>query len=98
MKTNMGRSVGVFSDLDGTLLDHDTYGYEPARPALDLISSKKIPLILCSSKTRAEMTGIRQQLKLEDPFIVENGGAVYIPRKTFRSRICRSESKGNFRS
>jgi mannosyl-3-phosphoglycerate phosphatase len=75
-------AIIIFSDLDGTLLDHDTYGYEPARPALDLIRSKNIPLILCSSKTRAEMTGIRQQLKLEDPFIVENGGAVYIPRKT----------------
>ena len=73
----------VFSDLDGTLLDHDTYGYEPARPALGLIRSKRIPLILCSSKTRAEMAGIRQQLKLEDPFITENGGAIYVPHKTF---------------
>ena len=74
--------VIVYSDLDGTLLDHDTYGYEPARPALDLLRKNKIPLILCSSKTRAEMAGIRQELGLEDPFIVENGGAIYIPRKT----------------
>lgn len=96
MKTNMGKSVGVFSDLDGTLLDHDTYGYEPARPALDLISSKKIPLILCSSKTRAEMTGIRQQLKLEDPFIVENGGAVYIPLKTFLLKDMPFREQGEF--
>jgi len=94
-KTNRGSSVGVFSDLDGTLLDHDTYGYEPARPALDLLKRGKIPLILCSSKTRAEMAGIRRQLKLEDPFISENGGAIYIPHKTFpiKDRSFRAQGK-----
>lgn len=44
----------IFTDLDGTLLDHDTYGYGEAREALDYIKRRRIPLILCSSKTRAE--------------------------------------------
>jgi mannosyl-3-phosphoglycerate phosphatase len=96
MKINRGSSVGVFSDLDGTLLDHDTYGYEPARPALDLIRCKKIPLILCSSKTRAEMAGIRGQLGLEDPFITENGGAIYIPYKTLLIKDIPFRGEGEF--
>ena len=49
---NLRNTAAIFSDLDGTLLDHDTYGYEPARPALALLGRKNIPLILCSSKTR----------------------------------------------
>jgi mannosyl-3-phosphoglycerate phosphatase len=69
----------VFSDLDGTLLDHDTYRFEAALPALSLIKEKSIPLILCSSKTRTEMEWYRQKLALTDPFIVENGAAIFIP-------------------
>jgi hypothetical protein len=45
----------VFSDLDGTLLDHETYSFDAARPGLDALKSRGIPLILASSKTRAEM-------------------------------------------
>jgi mannosyl-3-phosphoglycerate phosphatase len=76
--------VIVFSDLDGTLLDHDTYEFTAALPALALIKSRNIPLVLCSSKTRTEMEGYRQRLALTAPFIVENGAAIFIPRGTLR--------------
>lgn len=69
----------VFSDLDGTLLDHETYSFAPARQALSLLSARGIPLILASSKTRAEIEHIRRVLGNTDPFIVENGSAVYYP-------------------
>ncbi|MBW2019456.1 MAG: HAD-IIB family hydrolase [Deltaproteobacteria bacterium] len=69
----------IFTDLDGTLIDHDTYDFEAARPALDQIRSRSIPVIICSSKTRAEIEVYRQRMGLSDPFIVENGGAVFIP-------------------
>jgi mannosyl-3-phosphoglycerate phosphatase family protein len=69
----------VFSDLDGCLLDRETYAHEPARPALALLRRRGIPLVLCSSKTQAEVEYYRAILGLRDPFIVENGGAVLIP-------------------
>ena len=69
----------VFTDLDGTLLDDQTYDFKPALTALKLIRSRKIPLILVSSKTRAEIELYRKGLSLEDPFIAENGGAIYFP-------------------
>jgi mannosyl-3-phosphoglycerate phosphatase len=72
-------AVIVYSDLDGTLLDHDTYGFEAARPALALLRKNHIPLVLCSSKTRTEMERVWQSLAIIDPFIVENGAAVFIP-------------------
>jgi mannosyl-3-phosphoglycerate phosphatase len=73
----------VFTDLDGSLLDGTTYSYEPATPALAALREQGIPLILVSSKTRAEMEPLRQRLNHSDPFIVENGGAVYIPQGLF---------------
>ena len=69
----------VFSDLDGTLLDHDTYSYTPAKPALDQMRDLQVPLVLCSSKTRAEMTPLHAELGLSAPFIAENGGGVFAP-------------------
>lgn len=72
-------SAVVFSDLDGTLLDLETYSWEEARPAVELLRSRGIPLVLCSSKTRAEIEHHRRELALDAPFIVENGSAVFIP-------------------
>jgi len=72
-------SLLIFTDLDGTLLDGQTYDFSPALPALSLIRSLKIPLILVSSKTRAEIEDLRKRLSLEDPFIAENGGGVFFP-------------------
>ena len=69
----------VVTDLDATLLDHHNYSFAAAMPALDRLQVLNIPLILNSSKTAAEMLEIRQELKTEAPFIVENGAAVILP-------------------
>jgi mannosyl-3-phosphoglycerate phosphatase len=73
----------IFSDLDGTLLDHNTYSYDAANPALELVTLNKIPLILTSSKSLAEIEEIRRELGTKHPFIVENGGAICIPQGYF---------------
>ena len=67
----------IFSDLDATLLDHNTYSFQEALPALQLIRKRKIPLILSSSKTYDEMIVIRKELNNHDPFIYENGSGIY---------------------
>jgi mannosyl-3-phosphoglycerate phosphatase family protein len=73
----------IISDLDGTLLHPQTYSFKEARPALQLIRECRIPLILCSSKTRSEIEVYRKRLKNSDPFISENGGGIFIPKKYF---------------
>ncbi|NIZ15163.1 mannosyl-3-phosphoglycerate phosphatase, partial [Phaeobacter sp. HF9A] len=66
----------VFSDLDGSLLDHDTYDFAPALPAIDAIKARGGLLILASSKTASEMRPLHQALDLgAAPMIVENGAA-----------------------
>lgn len=73
----------IFTDLDGTLLDHFSYSFDEALPALDRINQYKIPLILNSSKTQSEMISIRKDLHNNFPFVVENGAAVIIPDGIF---------------
>ena len=79
-----GAKPVVFTDLDGTLLHPTTYSYAPAISTLRRLQSKNIPLVFCSSKTRAEQEILRGELGVIDPFIVENGGAIYIPKGYFR--------------
>jgi mannosyl-3-phosphoglycerate phosphatase len=66
----------VFTDLDGTLLDEDTYDWSAAREALAALADRRVPVVLCSSKTRAEMRPLARILGIDAPLIVENGGAV----------------------
>jgi mannosyl-3-phosphoglycerate phosphatase len=73
----------VFTDLDGTLLDHENYSYEPALPALERLNQLSIPVIINSSKTAAEIKALRTELHNNAPFIVENGAAVCVPHKYF---------------
>lgn len=70
----------IFSDLDGSLLDHNTYCFKEAHQALRRIKELSIPLIICSSKTRSEIEFYQNHMDIEYPFITENGGAIYIPK------------------
>jgi len=69
----------VVTDLDGCLLDERTYRYDAALPALRALAERAVPLVLCSSKTRAEMLPLARALPATGPFIVENGGAIVVP-------------------
>lgn len=73
----------VFTDLDGTLLDSRTYSYEKSLAAINRLKERGIPIIFCSAKTRAEQEIYRRELRLFHPFVVENGGAIFIPQGYF---------------
>jgi mannosyl-3-phosphoglycerate phosphatase len=73
----------IYSDLDGTLLHSQTYSFTAARPALLALREQGAALVLCTSKTRAEVEMWRGRLDTQHPFIVENGGAIYIPHGYF---------------
>jgi mannosyl-3-phosphoglycerate phosphatase len=81
----------VVTDLDGCLLDPKTYRWEAARPALDELKRRGIPLVLCSSKTRAEMEPLHADLGLDAPFVFENGGGIVIPAGAPWARVARRD-------
>jgi mannosyl-3-phosphoglycerate phosphatase len=80
----MSEQMLIFSDLDGTLLDHDTYSHAAADDMLDTLKNAGIPVIPTTSKTYAELIVLREELGLAGPFIIENGAAIYIPQNFFK--------------
>ncbi|RLQ89502.1 HAD-IIB family hydrolase [Notoacmeibacter ruber] len=74
----------VFTDLDGTLLDHSSYSYEPALPAVHRLQTSDIPIIPATSKTAAEVAPLMEEIGLRGPAIVENGGGVLTAKEPAR--------------
>lgn len=76
----------IFTDLDGSLLDHDSYSHAPANELLEELEHNQIPVILTTSKTRVEVELLRLELNNQHPFIIENGAAIYIPQGYFSNK------------
>ena len=72
----------IFTDLDGTLLDHDTYSAEEARSVLEKVTAMGIPVIPATSKTYDEVVEFRDSMNLTHGIIVENCAARYVPKDT----------------
>lgn len=81
MRNDSGKLI--FTDLDGSLLDHFDYSFAAASPLLHRLESLGIPVIFCTSKTFAELLSIREQIGNSHPFVVENGAAVFVPAGYF---------------
>lgn len=87
------KKIVIFTDLDGTLLDSDTYSFAEALPSMYLLREGDAPLIICSSKTRTEIEFYRELLDNQHPFISENGGGIFIPRGYFTTNSLPAEYK-----
>ena len=85
----MSNRIAIFTDLDGTLIRHEDYSFGPVRSLLRKLQFKHIPVVLASSKTRAEIEHYRREMKVADPFIVENGSAIVIPQDYFEPHYLR---------
>ncbi len=85
----------IFTDLDGSLLNHEDYSYKDALPALNFIKKQKIPLIITTSKTRAEVEELLKELDIKEPFIVENGAAIFFPKK-YRNFSINGEERDSY--
>tara|TARA_R110002124_G_scaffold109399_1_gene262203 strand:+ start:344 stop:1261 length:918 start_codon:yes stop_codon:yes gene_type:complete len=69
----------IFTDIDGTLLDHFDYSFSDAIEVIEALNERHIPIIANTSKTFAEMAKLQQTIGFNSPFISENGAVVYIP-------------------
>ncbi|HIP46476.1 MAG TPA: HAD-IIB family hydrolase [Campylobacterales bacterium] len=73
----MKNNTVIFTDLDGTLLNHEDYTFDEALEMLDFIKEQKIPLIFTTSKTKKECEILQEKIGLDAPFIVENGACIF---------------------
>jgi len=70
----------IFTDLDGTLLNHDNYTLGTIKNFINKIKLKN-HIIFSTSKTFCEILEINKKLDLNFPFIVENGACIFFPNK-----------------
>jgi mannosyl-3-phosphoglycerate phosphatase len=87
----------IYSDLDGTFLDHETYSYDDSVPTFHLLTEKKIPVVFSSSKTLAELESLWEELPGHAPFITENGAAIFIPDGFFEFPVHESRIHSQFK-
>jgi len=66
----------IFTDLDSSLIDRDTYEYGENKILIDKLIKLKIPVVICTSKTIEETISFYDLFKTESPIVVENGGAI----------------------
>ncbi len=89
----------IFTDLDGTLLDEE-YRCDKALKVIEKLKELKIPIVFVSAKTRYEQEVFRKALGIYDPFVVEDGSAIYVPKgyfeglKNFNKKIKYDERNG----
>ena len=77
--TGAARRVVVVTDIDGSLLEPGTHSLHEERAALEFLTARGIPLVINSSRTRAEIERLHQTLRLQTPFISEQGSALFVP-------------------
>lgn len=82
----------IFTDLDGTFLNHHNYSFEDSFEALQRVKEHEIPLIFTTSKTKAEVELLQKKVGICEPFIVENGAALFIPSDYHNFDLSRLES------
>ncbi len=82
----------VFTDLDGTLLDHHSYSTSISKKALQWLHRQDIPVVFCSSKTFEEQVYLQKKLAVHLPFIIENGSAIVWPTHYFPQQVELGES------
>lgn len=75
-------SLLVFTDLDGSLMEHETYSIKPAEEALKILASRSVPLVMNSSKTAREIEAIQKATGMPGAYICENGAALRLPEKS----------------
>ncbi len=92
----MAAPIVIYTDLDGALLDGKNYSWHGAEEALEEIERRRVPLVFCTSKTRAEVEDLRRKLRNVHPFITENGGGVFIPHGYFSQSLDGAHRVGHY--
>ena len=88
------KQIIIFTDLDGSLLDKDTFEFHEIEDYFRELVSKGIKIIPNSSKTKAELLDFNKQYNLNLSFIAENGSSIHglnlihenLPNNIFLSR------------
>ncbi|NOY79052.1 MAG: hypothetical protein GXO76_14465 [Calditrichaeota bacterium] len=90
----MKKPLIIFSALENVLVNPRSFQWEDARDILNRAYLRGIPWVVWSRWPVQQVIYFRGQLGLTDPFIVESGGALYIPFGYFDVEIKAVEKEG----
>lgn len=71
----------IFTDLDGTLLDHNSYSAKPADLLIQRIIDQSIGSVIpITSKTRSELRALQESIPISEAIAAtENGAVIHMP-------------------
>jgi mannosyl-3-phosphoglycerate phosphatase len=78
------------------LLGSPAHSQHPASEALNEIERRKIPLVLSTGGTRAQLEPLRRKIGHSHPFITEGGGGLFIPDGYFALRLEGAKRVGRY--
>ena len=81
-ENRMRMKIVVFSDLDATLLDAETYSWKSAEGGIDALKKREASLVMVTSKTLSEVGWLHEEVGFDDPFVFENGGGIAFRKET----------------
>ena len=79
MDNKYNKKFLIFSDIDGSFMNHRSYSYSILKKYI-LLLKNHCQVIFNSSKTFEEIKELNKSLKILSPFIVENGACIFFPR------------------
>ena len=71
------KQIIIFTDIDGSLLNRDTFRFDEIEDYFRKLVSKGIKIIPNSSKTEAELLDFNKEYNLNLSFIAENGSSIH---------------------
>ena len=78
-EAGLANQLVVVTDIDDSLLEADARALPDERAACEFLAAHGVPLIINSSRTRAEIERLHERLQLVTPFISEHGSALFLP-------------------
>ena len=95
------RSVHAKTPVPPSCLDADARSArrgDRLAGALELLAARRITIVLCTRRTRAEFESVRQALGIFHPFICERGAAAYVPERYFGSDLENARRVGGYQA
>ena len=90
------KQIIIFTDLDGTLLNKDTFKFDEIQSYFRKLLLEGIKIIPNTSKTEAELSDFNKQYNLNLSFIAENGSSIHglnLINSNFPNKIILSREK-----
>jgi predicted mannosyl-3-phosphoglycerate phosphatase (HAD superfamily) len=81
--TSTSPSLVVFTSVDGAIRHGAEGTCAGVRPALDLLGSQGIPVVLASQHPAAELMALQKGLGQAHPFVCDGGARMYVPNGYF---------------